>query len=331
MNGQRVFITGATGMLGAALTARVLEEGGRPRLLVRGDQLHPLIDSSRVEVYRGDLSNEVHLARGMAGCELVFHAAGVISYRRADNDLMYRTNVLGTRNVLRAARRAKVKRVVYTSSTAAVGLSHGPDEILDEGAPFPVSLRWIGYMWTKHLAEIEVREAVEGGQNVVMVNPATIFGVGDVRRNTGSLIHRLRESQLRAAPAGGNAVVTVMDVVEGHMLAAQEGEPGRRYILSAENLTYRELFRRITSCVEGKPVDRVIPRALEPALRVAARTAAWWKPSSEFTAEIVYISFRHRWFDASRAQAELGWRPRHSLEDALSDAVAFYEAHPLQN
>ena len=114
--------------------------------------------------------------------------------------------------------------MVYTSSTAAVGLSNGPHEILDEGAPFLASLRRIGYMWTKHLAEIEVREAVAGGQNVVMVNPSTIFGVGDVRRNTGSLIHRLRESQLRAAPAGGNAVVTLMDVVEGHMLAAQEGE-----------------------------------------------------------------------------------------------------------
>lgn len=320
--GDGVFVTGATGMVGANLVRALVADGAHVKALVRA-RSHPYLDGLDIELVPGDLSDSASLEAGMSGCRRVFHIAALVSYRDADAEALHRVNVLGTRNVLSAARAAGVGRVVHTSSTAAVGLSDRA-EPLDEDAPFDPRFEPIPYMWTKHLAELEVARAVDAGLDVVMVNPSTIFGGGDINRNTGRLLARLRRGGRQWAPPGGNAVVGIADVVAGHRLAMEKGRTGRRYILSTENLLYTDLFTRAAAAMGTRIDVRTLPRWTQRPVTALSRLLAS-QPQAVLTPQIVFFSYRFRYFDATRARRELGWNPAQSLEDAVQEACTFYD------
>jgi dihydroflavonol-4-reductase len=321
---KAVFVTGATGMVGRALVRRLLEQGARVRALARAPSRGADLARSGVELVQGDLQDARALADAMHGCDRVFHVAGLVSYRRADAERMYETNVIGTRHVLWAAMEAGVERVVHTSSTAAVGLSGG-EAPLDEEARFDPGLRRIPYMWMKHLAEVEVAEAVKAGLDVVMVNPSTIIGSGDVHLNTGKLFQQIARGSLRFAPPGGNSVVALEDVVDGHLLAMERGATGRRYIVNGENLRQVELLTRIATVLDRPAVTSVLPRWTEKPLTLAARLAEL--SGGALTPQVVFFSFRYRYFSAARARAELGWAPRTGVDAAIEDAARWYAAN----
>lgn len=260
----------------------------------------------------------------MSGCPRVFHVAGFVSYRRRDAERLYQSNVVGTHNVLGAALEAGVERVVHTSSTAAVGLSDEPN-VLDESAPFGARFRAIPYMWMKHLAEVEVAEAVAAGLDVVIVNPSTIIGGGDVNLNAGRLFRQIARGAVRAAPPGGNSVVSLDDVVSGHLLAMERGRNGRRYILNAENLPHREMLSRIAAAFGRAPIERELPRWTEKPLSMATAVTSRLTRSA-LTPQVVFFSYRYRYFSAARAHAELGWRPITSLDASIAEAIRWYEA-----
>jgi dihydroflavonol-4-reductase len=319
----RVFVTGATGMVGRALAERLTSRGFAVRALARAGSDTSELEKLSVELVRGDLSDVDALADGMRGCARVFHVAGVVSYRRADAERMYEANVIGTRNVLAAALDAGVERVVHTSSTAAVGLSDGPD-VLDETAPFQPRFRDVPYMWMKHLAEVECAEAAAAGLDVVVVNPSTIFGAGDVHLNTGKLFRQIARGSLSFAPPGGNSVVALEDVVDGHLLAMEKGVRGRRYILNGENLTQSALLGRIAAALGRPPIERVLPRWTERPLAAAARVAELG--GAALTPQVVFFTYRYRWFSAARAEAELGWTPAAGLDSAIRSAIEWYSS-----
>lgn len=323
MTAETVFVTGGTGLLGANLARRLVADGHRVRLLMRA-QRHPFLERVPIEWIPGDLADVPALIGGMRGCRWVYHVAGAVSYRPRDARRLYDTNVLGTRAVLAAAAQAGVARVVHTSSTAAVGVSARAEQVLDETAPFDRRFGRDPYMRTKHLAEREVERAVADGLDVVMVNPSTIYGGGDVNRNTSAVFPGVQRGKVLAAPPGGTAVVSVGDVVDGHLLAMERGQKGRRYILSSENLSYLELLNRIARVVGGPPVRRTIPGALEAPLAALAAVASTVVPSLAVTAPVIRFSFRYRYFTAARARAELGWAPRVPLEEALRAAWRFF-------
>lgn len=320
-----VFVTGASGMLGLHLVRQLVAQDVPVRALTRSSC--PLLESLPVEIVRGDLSDRSRLADAMRGCPRVFHVAGLVSYRARDVERMYETNVVGTRNVLAAAASCGVERVVHTSSTAAIGLSNDP-VVLNERESFDPQLRTIPYMWMKHLAEVEVAEAVASGLDVVIVNPSTLVGPGDVHVNSGTLFQQLDRGAIRFAPPGGNAMVSVDDAVKGHLLAMERGTSGRRYILSSENLRHAEIFSRISQILGRPDVTRVLPRWTETPLSMAS-SAGDRLAASSLTPAVVYFSFRYRWFSAERAREELGWEPAQTFEEAATDAVRWYRAQGL--
>lgn len=322
---ETVFVTGGTGMVGASLARRLVADGHRVRLLVRS-RLHPFLRDLSFEPVYGDLGDVPALIAGMTGCRHVYHVAGAISYRPRDAKRLYDTNALGTRNVLAAAVRAGIKRVVHTSSTAAVGLSARPDQILDETAPFDRRFQNDPYAWTKHLAEEEVARAVGEGLDVVVVNPSTIYGSGDIYGNTTAIFPSLKRGRVFAAPPGGTSVVSVEDVVGGLLLAMERGQAGRRYILSAERLTYFELLNRIAELVGGPPVRRTLPVALERPLAAVAGLASLVAPGLPVTSHVIRFSFGYRYFSPARARDELGWVPKLTFDQAVQAAIQFVDA-----
>ncbi|HEY3228882.1 MAG TPA: NAD-dependent epimerase/dehydratase family protein, partial [Roseiflexaceae bacterium] len=227
---MKVLVTGGTGFLGANLVAALLERGDAVRVLRRANSSLIALDGLPVEHVIGDILEPDAVARAVAGCDLVFHVAALASYWRARRDQVYRVNVEGTRIVMDACSRAGVPRVVHTSSVAAVGIPP-PGTVGDETTPFDALSATFAYADSKHRAEAEVQNAVARGLDVVIVNPASVFGAGDHYLNTGRIVIEYGRGRIPVVPPGGMCVVDVDAVVRGHLLAAERGRAGERYIL----------------------------------------------------------------------------------------------------
>ncbi|HZD10828.1 MAG TPA: NAD-dependent epimerase/dehydratase family protein [Candidatus Binatia bacterium] len=270
---MRAFLTGGSGFIGANLVHALNQRSIGVRLLLRSTSSHEVLQGFTYETVSGDiLDDPMRLAQMMEGCDWVFHVAAVADYWRQDRQRLYRVNVEGTRNVLRAARQAGVSRFVYTSSLAALGVpEHGKP--LREEHTFNVSPRSFPYGHSKALAEDEVRAAAEEGYEAVIVNPSIVLGPRDVNQISGSLIVEAALGRLRFTVPGGANFVDVADVAAGHIAAAEKGRPGERYILGAHNLAYAEAIPIISEVVGRKPPVFSVPSWLLPPAALAVRAA----------------------------------------------------------
>lgn len=318
------FVTGASGFVGANLARALLDRGWRVRALVRGDA--PSLDGLAVERVHGDLFAPV-LTDAMRGCDALFHVAATYSLWHRDRDAVMRSNVDGTRSVLAAARAAGVPRTVHTSSVAAIGAR-------DDGVPADETYqsppaRLIGaYKRSKYLAELEVRRAVETGQDVVMVNPTTPLGPWDAKPTpTGEIVVRFLTGRMPAYVDTGLNVVDVRDVAAGHVLAYERGVTGERYILGSENLTLRALLDRLAS-ITGRPAPRLrLPRVIPlayAALSEYVLARAGVQP--DVPLDSVRMAKQRMFYTAAKAVRELGF-PQSPVDDALADAVTWFHDH----
>lgn len=327
---MKALVTGASGTLGANLCRRLLSEGWRVRALVRRPLDHPLLADKPLEKWQGDVTNAASLMGAAADCDVVFHVAGFISYAPRDRRKCFQVNVEGTRNVLRSAAKASVRRIVVTSSTAAVGMTGIGQPPLNESAAFERRFESNPYMATKHQAE---REALEfSDAEVVAVNPATIFGAGDVHGNAADVFRRLAAGRLKWCPPGGTGAVSVSDCVDGHLRALERGEAGKRYILCSENVTFRELFATIADTLGAPAPRRRLPPWLYPGAYAAMRVhdaVLGWRDGVKLSRFVLDIGFQQRYFDSTRAKSELGWSPRQSLAEMVAEAAEFYREQSL--
>ncbi len=323
----RIFIAGATGHLGANLAKQLMADGHDLNILFRKNSDHPFLHNLSFNKIMGEISRVESLSLGMKNCDYVFHVAGLVSYSKGDNQRLFEINVAGTKNVMEAAVKQKVKKVVITGSTAAVGIST-QDELLTEEHEFDMQYKSIGYMWTKKQAE-ELALGYKDKLEVTVVSPATFYGAGDIKMNTGNLIKAIKNHKIPFAPRGGNSVVSVADVVKGHILALEKGENGTRYILSQENLTHLELMNKIAGVLNVRRIKAIMPKALLPLSYGMAYLAENIWHNKNLTPQVIMFSSKNRYFSSRRAKAELGWIPQKSIIDSIAEAVDFYKAYNL--
>lgn len=318
------FLTGGTGFVGANLARALLDAGWSVRALARAGSDTRNLDGLALEIVRGDL-NDARLADAMRGSDAVFHCAAHYSLWRRDRDALFRSNVLGTRNVLRAAREAGVPRTVYTSSVAAIGAKAG-GAVADESYQSPPERLVGAYKLSKYLAEREALAAVDCGQDVVIVNPTTPLGPWDRKPTpTGDMLVRFLRGGMPAVVETGLNFVDVSDVCRGHLLAYERGVPGRRYILGNENLSLRELLTRVGALAGRTPPSASIPVWLPLAV-------AWFDETilgrlgfePKIPIEGVRMSREAMYYDASRARAELGFEPK-PIDGAIGAAIRWFE------
>ncbi len=272
---MKALVTGATGFIGGQLCRALLAKGHSVRAFHRPTSTLRLLEDLDVEHAIGDLTRRESVEAAMDGIEVVFHAAAQLgSTHDRHSGRMYAVTVEGTRTVLQAAREAKVKRVVHTSSVAALGV---PDSDTDDSLPIDENHSWNyrpdywQYGYSKYLAEQEVQKAAAGGLDVVIVNPSVVFGAGDVYRQTSSVIVQAARGRVRALVQGGLNLVHIQDVVDGHLAAWKRGRCGERYILGGENMTYVELLRQITAITGGSPPALVLPAGIARGLVLPLR------------------------------------------------------------
>lgn len=321
---MKALVTGGTGFVGAHVVRAALRHGRQVRCLVRATSRADNLEGLDVERVVGDLADPPSLQRAFGGVAEAYHCAADYRLGARDPEALYRTNVEGTRNLLRAAGEAGVGRVVYTSSVATLGRAANGTPA-DESTP--VRLRdMIGhYKRSKFLAERVADEAVAEGVPVVIVNPSSPIGELDIRPTpTGRIIVDFLQRRLPAYVDTGLNLVDVRDVAEGHLLAAERGQIGARYILGGRNMTLREILAELAE-LTGLPAPRLrlphwVPAA---AARLEAARVRLGGGEPRVTPEAVRMSRHTMYFDASRAVRELGM-PQGSVRDALRRAVEWF-------
>ncbi len=327
---MKALVTGATGFVGAAVVRALLAAHWQVRALVRRGSDRSNLGQLDVEVAQGDLTDFDSLARAAQGCAGLFHVAADYRLGATDPSQLYRNNVEGTRNMLNAARRAGVQRIVYTSSVAAIGIPA-------DGAPgderTPVTLDdMIGhYKRSKYLAEEVVREtareAAAAGEatSVVIVCPSTPVGPGDVKPTpTGQLVLDAAAGRMPAYVDTGLNIVHVDDVAAGHLLAYERGAAGERYILGGQDMTLREILEAIANLVGRDPPRVRLPYGMVlPIAYLAEGYARLSGSSGRITLEGVRMSRKRMFFSSAKAVRELGYRWRPPVE-AFEDAIRWF-------
>jgi dihydroflavonol-4-reductase len=319
----RSLVTGGTGFIGSSVVRTLLARGDDVRVLARPNADRRNLDGLPVEIVAGDVRDAASLDRAASGCRRVFHVAAIYSFW-APEALFEAINVEGTRNVLDAAARAGVETVVHTSSVAALGTAPR-GSVVDEATPVDSEQIVGAYKQSKYRAERVALEAARRGARIVVVNPSFPVGPGDVKPTpTGRVVVDFLNGRMPAFVDTGMNVVDVRDVALGHVLAAERGRSGERYILGGENMSMRGLLQELAA-VSGRRAPRVrLPYA--PILAVAGLSEAWSRVTGReprLTRDTLRMSRHTMYYSSEKAARELGL-PRTPVATALRDAVAWF-------
>jgi dihydroflavonol-4-reductase len=318
-------VTGASGFLGWHVARLLTERGHRVRALCRPSSQLRELDVERVS---GDLRDPASLTSAVQGCELVFHVAADYRLWSKHPQDLYDSNVEGTRHLLDAAGRAGVERVVYTSTVGCIGMHGGQNA--DEQAPVSIADMAGHYKRSKWLAEQVALEKAAAGLPVVIVNPTAPVGDHDWKPTpTGKIVVDFLSGKLPAFVDTGLNLVDARDVALGHLLAAERGRIGQRYILGCENLTLEQILGRLAK-LSGKSAPKIkIPYAIALAAGMIS-TAMANLTGKEPLAPLEAVKMARKKMFASHAKAarELGFAPG-SVDSALERGIAWFRASGL--
>ena len=304
---KKILVTGATGFLGSNLASALVESGAKVRILRRPTSSLGALEGIDVEHVVGDIRDPEAVLRAARGCETVFHAAALVSYWRRQREEMYATNIGGTANVVNACLKAGVRRLVHTSSIAAIGFA-GNGTLANESTPFNWDRYDIGYRISKYHAEQEIVRGIQRGLSAVIVNPSVIIGERDIHFNGGQIIRDVYRKRIFYYAKGGINIVYVGDVVRGHISAAQLGGIGERYILGGENLTHRDVIAITADIVGGmKPVAK-LPMWLVRSIAEASELYGNLTNSKPWIGrELIGGIDLQCWFSCDKAKENLGY------------------------
>lgn len=321
---KKIVVTGGFGFLGRHLLAELGAKS--PELAIRAIDLQaapPAAPQAGVEyVGNVDIGSVDALTRAFEGADAVVHLAALVSFWSGDRDRLFRVNQLGTRNVVEASIRTRVKRLVHVSSVAAIGFTDREDEPADEELDFDwASVADKHYMLSKRASELELRNAIRAGISVSIANPGLLYGPGD--RTNLPLFRAVSEGRMPVVPPGGTNVVDVRDVAEGLRLLLLSGERKERFILGGHNLRFSEIVRTIAGVLSSNVSPRRLPRFLRAPLYATVRAIESVRSSRpSLTADHLDSSFRFRYFSSRKAAQRLGWRPQIPFERTIADAAA---------
>jgi dihydroflavonol-4-reductase len=303
------FLTGATGFVGSHVARALADHGADLRLLVRANSNLKNIQDLKADLFTGDLRDPASLEKGIAGCDAIFHVAADYRLWVRDPEEMYRANVEGTGAILAAARKNKVRRVVYTSSVATMGFTQ--NALADENSPVDLGKMIGPYKRSKFMAEQVAIEATHGGQDVVIVNPTTPVGERDIKPTpTGRIVVDFMKKKFPAYVDTGLNLVDVKECARGHVTALEKGRSGERYILGGENLTLKQILDKLAA-ITGLPSPTIrVPYIVALATGVVDEiiTGRILGREPRATIDAVRMGRKKMFITSAKAERELGWK-----------------------
>jgi dihydroflavonol-4-reductase len=325
---MKIFLTGATGFVGHHVAKALAAEGADLRLLTRKTSNLANLEGIQGETVVGDLSEPASFKSALAGCDAVVHVAADYRLWIPDPAAMYKANVDGTRELLRLAREAQIKRFVYTSSVATMHF-RTDGIVINEDTPVSLADMVGDYKRSKFLAEQEAISAAENGQQVIILNPTSPIGSNDRKPTpTGRIFVNFLNNKFPAYMETGLNLVDVSEVARAHVLALTQGTPGRRYILGGENLTLKQILDKM-SAITGIP---------SPTVKIPFAVAATYAFFEEWvtgrirgkepraTLEEVRMGRKKMFASSARAQQELGFEIK-PVYPAMRAAIDWFRAN----
>ncbi len=326
---SKVLVTGANGFLGSWVVRRLAQEGHQVFSLVRKTSDLSELEGAKTEYLYGDVTDLKSLMVAFQGMDAVFHLAGLIAYKKSDRAQMEKVNVQGTANVIEACLATKVPRLVHLSSVVAVGAGFNASQVLNENSEYNIAHLDLGYFETKRQAELLVLDAVKNkGLNAVILNPATIYGPGDARKGSRKTQLKVAQGKFKYYTSGGVNVVSVEDTVDGIISAWKKGRTGERYILAGENLLIKDLFAMIAKEAGQPPPQKLLPSWVLHGLGIFGDLMSSLGFKSPISRENAWTSTMFHWFDSSKAQRELDFKPR-PAQIAISQSVKWIKENGL--
>ena len=324
---MKALVTGATGFIGSAVARALIAKGHEVRVTAREGSDLSNIQELPVEQVTADLADANSLRRAVEGCDALFHVAADYRLWTLDPAAMYRVNVDGTMDLIRAAADAGVEHVVYTSSVATLGLNLDRSPA-DEETPSSLTDMVGHYKRSKFMAEEAVRKEVQARDlPVVIVNPSAPIGPRDIKPTpTGQIILDAALGRMPAYMDTGLNVVHVDDVAEGHLLALARGKPGRRYILGGTDMTLKEILAVVAAMLGTRPPKvRLSPAVVYPIAIVNEVWARLTRKPPRVPLDGVRMAKKHMFFSSDRAVREIGYHAR-PADEAIHDALEWFRS-----
>jgi dihydroflavonol-4-reductase len=329
---QTVAVTGAAGFIGSAVVRKLLAKGRKVRALIEPNSSTKNLDElvGQIEKISVDVCDLVSMRRALDGCDTLYHLAAIYKTWTPRPELLYRVNVEGTTTVLLAAQEAQLKKVVYTSSVAAVGLRAGgtPSDEATEFNLFDIANE---YILTKHLSEKIALRFAASGLPLVVVNPGFPFGERDSAPTpTGKIILSVLRKEVPGYTTGGFCAIDVEDVAEGHLLAEEKGRVGERYILAHHNISWKGFLTMVSKVAGLRPPLLPVPSFVAS---LVAQSWEWYADHISHqeplaTHKSVLYATRHAYFDNFKARQELGV-PVTPLQQSIERAVGYFRDHRM--
>ncbi|MBM4444583.1 MAG: NAD-dependent epimerase/dehydratase family protein [Chloroflexi bacterium] len=322
---MKALVTGATGFIGSSVVRELLKDGKEVKVLVRQSSNTKNIDGLDVEKAYGDVRDKEAVKTALKGCDVFYQTAALYELWGPPKKDYYDVNVEGTKASLQAALEQGVPKVVHTSSIAALG-AHGRERPANEEAQYNYPSGAPPYVLTKYLGEVEALKFARNGLPVVVVNPSGVIGVRDIRPTpTGRIILDVLNKRASGYMDGGSNYVDVEDVARGHILAAQKGMIGEKYVLGNANLSWIEFYRLVSDVAGMQPPKLKLPY---PAVLVTSYLyqliATITKKPPPLTPGAARFARMYSYFDSSKAVKELGM-PQTPIRTTVEKAVKWFK------
>jgi dihydroflavonol-4-reductase len=318
---MRILVTGGNGFLGSWIVKRLVEEQHQVRVLHRAHSDLSSLNGLTFESALGDVTNLESLFIATRDIEAVFHVAGLVSYSPLDFKLMEAINVKGTANVIEACVKARVPRLIFTSSVVAVGATEEPQN-LNETSPYTLQKYNLGYYETKRRAENLVIEASKNKIiSGIILNPGVMFGAGDAVKGSRKTHLKVIQGKFPFYPPGGINVLHVDDAVSAHISALKNGRSGERYILGGDNLAIHRFFEMLAQAGGHKPPAIGLPSWFLHGASNLSRALKLKGASDSYL-----ISTLYHFYDSTKARKELGFSARPAMT-AIEESVAWSRAN----
>lgn len=318
-----ILVTGATGFLGSRLSERLKEVGFEVRTFGRQATAAERLSRLGIPHFQGDILEPENIAAALKGIDAVFHLAGLVSYRRTDYDLLYKTNVVGTRNMMQACLDAGVARVIHMGSIAGMGVPR-PGTIGTEEMEYNLKGHGLHYCDTKYEGEQEVMRFARKGLPVLSLNPGITFGEGDTHSHHHTIFKSMAHGWFIGYPEGGVMFSDIEDVVSACLASLVRGQTGERYVVGSSNLTYQDAGEILSRVLNGRKPQFKIPGWLsESAGIICEATFPLFKRTPALTWQIAWLSQQKIFFSSDKAVAELGLKQT-PFEETLARTAPYY-------
>lgn len=318
-----VLVTGASGFLGNRLSERLSQVGFEVRSFGRAEKAAPRLEKLSVRHHQGDINDPDSLARALNGVGAVFHLAGLVSYRRSDYDVLFKTNVLGTRTVMKACMDAGIERVIHMGSIAGMGIPK-PETIADENIEYNLKGHGLHYCDTKYEAEQEVMRFARLGLPVLSLNPGITFGEGDTHPHHHTIFRAMHSGWFVGYPAGGVMFSDIEDLVEVCLASLVAGRTGERYVVGSANLSFKEAGEALAQVLNGRKPKFQIPGWLAESTGVCCEVLfPLLNKKPALTWQVAWLSQQKIFFSSNKAIKELGLKQTPFLE-TLKRTAPYY-------